>query len=381
MKIKRYSAPDMRSALRAVQAEQGPDAVILSSHETACGIELVAALDYDEALIQQARRPRSAGPSPSVAAGGEVRAERVEHEDSPGGIGALEAQIEAMREMLETRLDAVSPAYHGRSPARRAAFSLLAGIGLRPAQAARLAETLDEGLTEEQARSGGLSLLGRELPLGRKDLLAAGGALALIGPTGVGKTTTAAKLAARHILKFGQGSVQLVGTDEFRIGAQEQLAAYARILGAPLHRIHSATELEDLLRSRQPDELILIDTAGVGGRDLVLHQQFDMLRPQSQVHRALCLSAATDAADMAMHAKRFSAVRPNCMILTKLDETGQLGRILSYVLDQSLPLAYSTDGQQVPEDLQVPKAADLIGRVLDQRRSRTAAKDGLRACA
>ncbi len=375
MKIKRYSAPDMRTALRMVQQEQGPDAVILSSHETTHGIELVAAVDYDEALMQQARsRPQARDPADSMT-------QMPDFDESciPRGSSVLEEQIEAMREMLESRLDAVSTQYHSRSPGRRSAHALLGSLGIRAVHAHRLAEALDPTLDGPKARRQIVNLLAQQLPLGRRELMSRGGALALVGPTGVGKTTTVAKLAARHILQFGQGSVQLVSTDEYRIGAREQLAAFGRILGAPLHRIGRADELDDLLGSRQKDELILVDTAGMGGRDGMLQPQFQLLSRRNGLFRALCLSAATSVPDLVLQARRFADARPNCLILTKLDETGQIGPVLSYLLEQPLPLAYVSDGQQVPEDLHMPRAADLIGRALEARKLKTG--EGLRACA
>lgn len=384
MKIKRYSARDMRSALRAVQQEQGPDAVILSTHETADGIELVAAVDYDESLIRHASRKGSGSladrndeesPAASFDVAGMSGA-------SAGGDAfmLMEQRLEAMQELLQNRLDAVAGQCRSNCPGHQAAYALLTRMGIAASRVEDLLKTMPTGLKADAARQAGLQALAAALPIGRHELLRDGGALALMGPTGVGKTTTAAKLAARHILRFGQGSVQFVGTDEFRIGAQEQLAAFSRILGAPLHRIQAADELGDILAARQPQELIVIDTAGVGGRDLKLHQQFACLLPQQRIHRALCLSASTAPLDLAMQARRFEAARPNCLILTKLDETRQLGQALNFIAGQSLPLAYATDGQQVPEDLHVARAHDLVARALDQCR-RAGQPENLRACA
>ena len=384
MKIKRYSARDMRSALRAVQQEQGPDAVILSTHETADGIELVAAVDYDESLIRHASRKATG------AARDEADGTTPEHAFDLAEVGAgggghdalaiMEQRLEAMQELLQNRLDAVAGSCRSSCPGQQAAYALLTRMGIAASRVETVLKTMPNGLSVDAGRQAGLQALASALPIGRQELLHDGGAVALMGPTGVGKTTTAAKLAARHILRFGQGSVQFVGTDEFRIGAQEQLAAFSRILGAPLHRIQAADELGDILAARQSQELIVIDTAGVGGRDLKLHQQFACLLPQQRMHRALCLSASTAPMDLLMQARRFDAARPNCLILTKLDETRQLGQALSFIAGQTLPLAYATDGQQVPEDLHVARAHDLVARALDQCR-RAGQPENLRACA
>lgn len=384
MKIKRYSARDMRSALRAVQQEQGPDAVILSTHETREGIELVAAVDYDESLIRHAsgRKPgvsQDADDAATTASGFDVSGVAA---SAAGGdaMALMEQRLEAMQELLQNRLDAVAGTCRSNCPGHQAAYALLTRMGIAASRVDELLKTLPSGLNVDAARQAGLQALASALPIGRQELLHDGGAVALMGPTGVGKTTTAAKLAARHILRFGQGSVQFVGTDEFRIGAQEQLAAFSRILGAPLHRIQAADELGDILDARQSQELIVIDTAGVGGRDLKLHQQFACLLPQQRIHRALCLSASTAPMDLLMQARRFDAARPNCLILTKLDETRQLGQALSFIAGQALPLAYATDGQQVPEDLHVARGHDLVARALDQCR-RAGQPENLRACA
>lgn len=385
MKIKRYSARDMRSALRAVQQEQGPDAVILSTHETSDGIELVAAVDYDESLIRHASSTKSGNGSPGEQPDGFQAAafdlpEASAQHSGGGAMAMMEQRLEAMQELLHNRLDAVAGQCRSSCPGHQAAFALLTRLGIGASKAEHMLAALPAGLKSDAARQAGLQALATALPVGKQDMLRDGGAIALLGPTGVGKTTTAAKLAARHILRFGQGSVQFVGTDEFRIGAQEQLAAFSRILGAPLHRIQAADELGDILAARQPEELIVIDTAGVGGRDLKLHQQFTCLLPQQRMHRALCLSASTGAADLAMQARRFEAARPNCLILTKLDETRQLGQALNFLISQALPVAYATDGQQVPEDLHTARAHDLVARALDQCR-RAGQPENLRACA
>lgn len=367
MKIKRYSAPDMRAALRAVQQEQGPDAVILSSHETADGIELVAAVDYDESLIHQARAPATAATTVSERPAFNdmaAAAPAVSYRDD--AMRALEERMQGMQQMLQDRLDKVTSGCQSSCPGQQIAHSLLSRMGLGSGLVDRLVAGLETGLSTSVAVRMALKAMAQKLPVMPQDIAQDGGAIALLGPTGVGKTTTAAKLAARHILRFGQGSVQFVGTDEYRIGAQEQLAAYGRILGAPLHRIQAADELADILQSRQPQELILVDTAGVGGRDLSLHQQFDCLAGQRNLHRALCLPAATAPQDLRLQARRFAATRPDCLILTKLDETRQLGSALGFVMAQGLPLAYTTDGQQVPEDLHCAVAHELVYRAHNQ---------------
>lgn len=287
--------------------------------------------------------------------------------------------MQVLQDMMQDRFDKMSASCQSSDAGRQAAWSQLERLGLEAHLIRKQVDQIPEGLNPSLASQRALDQLSLALPTCDTDPLRSGGAIALLGPTGVGKTTTAAKLAARHILKYGQGSVQFVGTDEYRIGAQEQLAAFGRILGAPLHRIHDGDDLRDILRARQDQELVLVDTAGIGGRDLGLHQQFEVLRGQRGLRRALCLSAATGSRDLKAQARRFAAANLDALILTKMDETTNLGSALSFVASQRLAVVYTTDGQQVPEDLHWARAEELVARAIDHLDIEN--EEAMRACA
>jgi flagellar biosynthesis protein FlhF len=205
--------------------------------------------------------------------------------------------------------------------------------------------------------------LASQLRLSEDDFLTQGGIYALVGPTGVGKTTTIAKLAARCALKHGARHVALVTTDSYRIGGQEQLRSYARILGVPIRVARTHDELKDTLADLLDRRFILIDTAGMNQRDMKLSEKFALLKQQSpRVKTLLTLSANTQASGMDDIIKAFSHLDLSGCILTKTDETSSLGGALSAMIRHQLPMAFVTNGQQVPEDLSLARPNTLVNQ-------------------
>jgi flagellar biosynthesis protein FlhF len=199
------------------------------------------------------------------------------------------------------------------------------------------------------------------------DLLETGGVIALVGPTGAGKTTTIAKLAACFAQRYNARDVALITTDTVRVGGREQLHGYGRQLGIAVHEADSAQALALLLERLRDYKLVLIDTAGLGQRDRNLVGQLNWLRASGQVKTLLCLPANSHFSDLDEVVRRFSSVQPQGVVLTKLDETGRLGSALSVVVDHQLPMTWVTDGQRVPHDLHRANSAHLVLR-LDQLR-------------
>ena len=212
-----------------------------------------------------------------------------------------------------------------------------------------------------------LGLLSRRLPIAPTDPLEEGGVIALVGPTGAGKTTTIAKLAARFAQRHNARDVALVTTDTVRVGGREQLHGYGRQLGIAVHEADSAQALALVLERLRDYKLVLIDTAGLGQRDRALTAQLQWLRAAGQIRTLLVLPANTAFQDMDEVVRRFSAANPQGVVLTKLDETGRLGSALSVVVDHQLPMTWVTDGQRVPDDLHRANSAHLVLR-LDQLR-------------
>ena len=186
---------------------------------------------------------------------------------------------------------------------------------------------------------------------------------ALIGATGVGKTTTLAKIAARFVLEDGL-SVALITADTYRISAVEQLKTYSDIIGLPLEIVYSSKELFAAIRKHHDKQLVLIDTAGRSQHNEDQMQELrDLLSVDSRIERHLVLSATTKQADAEEIVERFSICNPDCLIFTKTDETRSLGLILNILGKYRSPLSYFTTGQSVPDDI-VPARSEKLAELL-----------------
>lgn len=400
MKIKRFFASDIRQALRQVRETLGSDAVILSNKKVDGGIELVAAIDYDASAfvppstpspqpvsvlnpIQPPRQEPLASPSPrqekraaplvndrissvaSVATLKEQVIPKVEWSQDPVLV-EMRQEMKALRRMMENELSGLSWREMGdHKPGTRDLFRKLMGLSISPDICRQLVESVNDVSSADQAWRKALYYLATKIETVTDDLLEQGGVFALIGPTGVGKTTTVAKLAARFALRHGTRQVALVSTDSYRIGAQEQLNTYARILDVPVRSAGTREELAVALNGLTGKRLILIDTAGMSQRDVRLSEQLSMLDVAGQgVRSFLTLSAATDYSSMEQAIGAFGAARPEACILTKIDEAGSLGGALSALIHKALPLAFVADGQKVPEDLHLARAHTLVSKAV-----------------
>jgi flagellar biosynthesis protein FlhF len=222
---------------------------------------------------------------------------------------------------------------------------------------AHVASQLNNKVSIETAFAKARDMLADMLPMEEDDILETGGIAALVGPTGVGKTTTIAKLAAQFILKHGPNQVALLTTDNYRIGAFGQLNTYGRILGVPVRTASTNDELLGLINGFMDKRLILIDTAGMSQRDMKLVEQINTLR---QIKSYLVMSAATDYKVMNDIIRAFRIFEPKATILTKLDEAVTVGSAISSLIEHRLPLSFIANGQRVPEDIFVPAARSLV---------------------
>ncbi len=403
MKIKRYFAADMRQAIRMVRDEQGPDAVILSNLKVEGGIEIIAAIDYDEALVNQAMgQASSPAPQPApvqpaapaasasksfwqsrtAAAAPEPAAPTPTPTPAPARSEAerkssiywaqdptlveMRREIHDLRGLLENQLAHLAWGdMQRRQPIKTELLRRLTDLGLAPALCQSLADKVGPVEDEEQGWRRALGLLAHHVNVTDDDILNSGGIVALVGSTGVGKTTTVAKLAARFALRHGQRSVALITTDCYRIGAHEQLFTYGRILGVPVQVASNHDELRTALSSLSDKRLVLIDTAGMSQRDLRLTEQFTTLRDSGfPLQTYLVMNATTQTSVLQETLRAFGSVNLNGAIMTKLDEAASLGGVLSVIAQHGLPLAYVGDGQRVPEDLHPARAHNLINRAV-----------------
>jgi flagellar biosynthesis protein FlhF len=204
-------------------------------------------------------------------------------------------------------------------------------------------------------------MLARVVPIADDRLLEDGGIAALVGSTGVGKTTTIAKLAAQFILKHGSRQIALITTDNYRIGAHEQINTYGKILDVPVRVASDAEELRQHIDSFSDKRLILIDTAGMSQRDLRLAEQLKTLQHGDLPIQAYLVMSATTQYKAALEIMdAFQILEPQATILTKFDEAVSKATALSALIERRMPLSFITDGQQVPEDIYMPDADALI---------------------
>jgi flagellar biosynthesis protein FlhF len=406
MKIKRYTAVSMRAALGQVRAEQGPDAVILSSRRSNEGIEVIAAVDYDEALFADANRQRpppiSAAPqafidvpqpqptkvAPAVRVAPAVKAvpavkvapaakavpavkaapplapravpQPIPATSTPAqgnsGYSDMQRELKDLRRMLESGLAGLvgttSNDKRLREPLRARVLEELTAMDIAPDVAMALAALAPLHTNLKDPAHIKLALLVKHLPVVNDLSSLNGGITAVVGPTGAGKTTTIAKLAARWCMQHGVADLALVSTDSYRVGARDQLKTFARAIGAPMHAANSGKELALVLQRLKSKKLILIDTAGMGPRDFRLVEQLAALKsgaPGARILLALPAQGEAHALDEIVRA--FARATPAACIITKVDEAASLGAVISAALRHRLQIAYLCDGQRIPADL------------------------------
>ncbi|MDH0740328.1 flagellar biosynthesis protein FlhF [Achromobacter spanius] len=282
----------------------------------------------------------------------------------------LQDAISALRGALETRMDGLlwgGRPGSGREPAAAALFRSLLDAGFSTKLVRTLVDRLPQGLSTDAAQAWARNELVTHLPVVRsEDEFLAGGVYALVGPTGVGKTTTLAKLAARCVAREGRDQVAMLTTDLFRIGALEQLQIYGRLMGVPAHSVRDAGELRRILAELGNRKIVLIDTTGISQRDRLVAEQATLLcNAGKPVRRLLVLNAASqgDTLDEVAHAYRNGVGEDvaGC-IITKLDEATRLGAALDTAIRHRLPIHYMSVGQKVPEHMELARADVLIDR-------------------
>ncbi|MGH8052377.1 MAG: flagellar biosynthesis protein FlhF [Stenotrophomonas sp.] len=284
-------------------------------------------------------------------------------------LSQLRQEVVGMRQMIEREMNRFTDERLRGSAVRGNALDLMDEYGFDAGLSRDVVMQIPADTDPHRARGLMLGLISRKLPIAPIDPIEAGGVIALVGPTGAGKTTTIAKLASRFADTHAARDVALVTTDTQRIGAREQLYGFGRQLGIAVHEANSSTNLNQLLERLADYKLVLIDTAGLGQRDRALTAQLQWLRAAGQIRTLLVLPANTSFQDMDEVVRRFSAANPQGLVLTKLDETGRFGSALSVAVDHRLPITWVTDGQDVPQDLHRASAANLVLRLEDLRRA------------
>lgn len=410
MQVKRFFAADMRQAMKLIRDELGADAAIIGNRRIAGGVELTAALDYklsalaprvpnvelEEELRKTQSKIVSAQAELSLRAEGDTDASRQlfaglpltaaeplieprfdepsRPQPAPAPAPSIDQRVfddmrnelNGLRELLEVQLGSLAwNQLQGSRPEQANLWRRLQRIGLSGPLSHRLLTQVTEIEEPRQAWRMLLAHLARMITTPELEPLEEGGVIAMVGPAGMGKTTTLAKLAARYVLKYGAQNIALVSMDSFRIGAQEQLKTLGRILNVPVTHVAPGQSLGQTLEPLARKRVVLVDTAGLQASDPALRLQLDSLAGRGIKARNY-LVLATTSQKQVLSAAYLSYKRcglAGC-ILTKLDETASLGEVLSLAISNDLPVAYLTDGPRIPDDLHLPRRHQLVSRAV-----------------
>ncbi len=472
MKIKRTVAPDMRTAMKMIREEQGPDAVILGNRRVPGGIEIVSAIDYEAGAVdsknlfaddpvvprprlpavaleaeidpepepallppprererepvlvapqgkwdahnkedlsaaersvrratellraaraagrgaeQKPARPAARAPVAPAAAparqparsaesaydfGDELpraRAAKAPAATAPAEpsnnsqMQGMQQELQSMRELMAQQLNVMGWGnMTRRQPARVNLLTRLHHLGLGTDLARQLCDGVDSASDPARNWRDALAMLQAQIPESREDIIEHGGVFALVGSTGVGKTSTIAKLAAMCALRHGKQSVALISTDNMRFGAREQLRSFAAILDVPLVFCENTEQLEREVQRLRERKLVLVDTAGLGVNDPRLGQSLAQIRRVKPLQPLLVLPANGQLGALQQTCREFINCDPVGCVVTKVDEAHSMGALVTAVVEHKLPLTWFGSGQRVPEDLTRATAAGLM---------------------
>ncbi|HNU20654.1 MAG TPA: flagellar biosynthesis protein FlhF, partial [Hydrogenophilus thermoluteolus] len=432
MNVKKFRAATAREALRLVKAELGEDAIVLANRSVPGGVEIIAMPASEiasspppAASVKQSSAPKpktirpfepprivtadyaarqedvaAAGEAARVKAGLEALQKRLGRdagrsvaEPEPPSAAAVSPtvtqQIETLHEqnaLLARELQQVRALIEQqlagfawneairKAPGRARVLGEMLDAGFSPALARAICDKIEAHAEADAAREAAKARLGARLAVVGDDdeLIAKGGVYAIVGPTGVGKTTTTAKIAARCVVQLGAARVAMITTDGFRIGAQEQLRIYGRILGVPVFAVRDAQDLRLTLQELATKHIVLIDTVGLSQRDKAVAQQIAMLSGGGVVKRLLCLNAASRGDTLDDVVRAFGGEGLAGAIITKTDEAVSLAAALDVVVRHRLLVHYVANGQRVPEDLHLPNRAYLLDRAFRVNRGEEA---------
>lgn len=379
MNVKRITAKTTREAMRQVRETLGADAVILGNRAVEGGIEILAMPSSAMAsLIPAPEKPTviappvveiPAAPSPEPVAPAVFSARR-ESGDSAKLAKSVIAEIQAMQARLESQLSDLSwRDLPSRDPSAATLMREMLAAGFSATLARQLMDNLPPG-DAEQTLAWAKATLIKQLPVMQSEsgLLDVGGVFALMGPTGAGKTTTTAKLAARFVVRHGAAKLALLTTDGYRIGGHEQLRIYGKILGVTVHAVRDAADLKLALAELRGKHTVLIDTVGMSQRDQAVTEQVEMFcQADTPIRKLLLLNATSHGDTLNEVVQAYRRRGLDGCIISKIDEAASLGPALDCAIRHQLEVHYLATGQRVPEDLHLANRQYLIHRAFKAR--------------
>jgi flagellar biosynthesis protein FlhF len=411
MKIKRFYGKDMREALKQVKDELGGDAVIMSNKKYADGIEIIAAYDKEpsarlspkkeepkvqtnlskkiptlseiigdtgpdslKALLEKQTQGTSQLKTKDVQpvykhqsqaySGDPIAApSSLENNQQQDTLKEMRQELSSLRQILQFQVSGlITQEKNRKHPLHGYLLQRLQQMGISDDLAEEVVSYAPEAADERQSWLFLLKLLANKLQTKNDDILSQPGVVALMGPTGTGKTTTIAKLAAQAAHRFGVDQVAIITLDNYRIGAYEQIATYGKIIGCSVKQAQNSNELSDLLYQFRNKRLVLVDTAGFSQKDARLIKQLDTMKQNScaNIRHYLVMQANCQYRVMQQTVNEYRQVSLQGCILTKLDECYSLGEVISVAIENKLQICYLADGQRVPEDLQSASTKFLI---------------------
>lgn len=381
MAVKTFTAGSMQAAVAKVKESIGDDAVILATRRIPVGVNNPYGRDIFEVDAEKPAPAASDGPpkerDPLGQHGLDALLKSRGPDKAPAGQGweAVQSELAVLKELMFLSQQTEEERQVLRNPETHSIFTTLLRAGVSDARARRLVARAEERLAARADGSPGG--IGREVlsqlvgqvtvadPFGLAGEIRPGRQVAaFVGPTGSGKTTTIAKLAAELFLKQGR-KVGLISVDSYRIGAIDQLKTYASIMGIPFLPAFSREDLASALTKLERCEVILVDTAGQSHLDTPRMEELETILGSGvplSVH--LVVSAVTGRLDAREVVQRFSVLQPETLVFTKVDETRRAATIFDTMAEARLPLSLITNGQRVPEDLVVADKKSVLGLVL-----------------
>jgi flagellar biosynthesis protein FlhF len=360
-----YDAPAARPAMPSFRDldEPAPAAQTYANRRAqpeAPSVDMAAMTAMMSAAIAQAKE--SAANAAASAAAAEMQ--------------GMMSELRAMRGMMESQLSELSwGTTQQREPQKAAVLREMLAAGFSASLSRYLVDKLPAGKDAAEALRWIKTVLARNITtMSDEDaILDRGGVFALVGPTGVGKTTTTAKLAARCVMRHGPEKLALITTDAYRIGGHEQLRIYGKILGVMVHSVKDEADLRIALKELRNKHTVLIDTIGMSQRDQMVTEQVAMLTESgANVQRLLCLNATSTNETLNEVVRAYQGTGLAGCIMTKMDEAASIGNVLDVIIRQKLNLHYISNGQRVPEDLHLADRAMLVDRAFRNKKEAAA---------